>query len=49
VPAKNKFFESVGFLPPVTQKLADQLRSMGEEKSLTFIRDSARKQSWLAI
>jgi hypothetical protein len=47
VPAKNKFFDSVGALSPVTKPLADRLRSMGEEKALCFIRDSAGKGNWL--
>ncbi len=44
---KNKFFDSVGDLAPVTKPLADRLRSMGEEKALCFIHDSAGKGNWI--
>ncbi len=43
---KNKFFENVGALPPVTKSFADKLREAGEEKAYSMIYDSARNGKW---
>ncbi|HCE46257.1 MAG TPA: hypothetical protein DET40_22150 [Lentisphaeria bacterium] len=44
---KNKFFESVGALPPVTKCIADKLRTAGEEKAYSMIYDSFRNEKWM--
>jgi hypothetical protein len=38
---KNRLFESVGSLPPLTKPLADRLETMGRDKALACLRDSA--------
>ena len=43
---RNRFFESVGKLPPLTAPLASRLEEIGGEKALAFIRDSARAGEW---
>ena len=44
---KNKFFESVGGLPPVTKCIADKLRTAGEEKAYSIIYESSRNGKWM--
>ena len=44
--AKNRFFESVGKLPPLGERLAKRLEDTGAEKALAAIRDSARAGEW---
>lgn len=44
---KNELFEAVGKLPPLTTAIADKLISMGPEKALAFLRDAARRGSWV--
>ncbi len=44
---KNKVFESVGSLPPVTSAIAARLSDMEQEKALDCIRNSASKNSWM--
>ncbi len=44
---KNKFFETVGSLPPVTKSIADKLRTAGEEKAYSMIYDSSRNGKWM--
>ncbi|OGV37013.1 MAG: hypothetical protein A2X48_04155 [Lentisphaerae bacterium GWF2_49_21] len=44
---KNKFFETVGSLAPVTKSLADKLRNAGEEKAYSMIYDSSRNGKWM--
>ncbi len=43
---KNKFFESVGALPPLTVKIADKLRNLTTESAFTIIADSAKEAKW---
>lgn len=44
---KNKFFASVGALPPLTLRRAKKLSQMTKNKALNLIADSARKEKWL--
>lgn len=44
--ARNRFFASVGMLPPLTRPVADRLSSMGETKALEAIRRAADKGKW---
>ncbi|MBU1734203.1 MAG: hypothetical protein KJ692_03095, partial [Verrucomicrobia bacterium] len=43
---KNAFFEAVGKLQPLTTVLSDKLSTLGPEKGLACLRDSARRGSW---
>ena len=43
---KNRFFASVGSLPPITASLASQLAKMGQDKAFAYIRDSANNGAW---
>jgi hypothetical protein len=43
---RNRFFASVGELPPLTSAVADRLRTVGEEKALRIIRESVRAGAW---
>jgi hypothetical protein len=42
--AKNRFFESVGALPPLTEPRAAELAAMGPAKAFTALADDARKK-----
>ena len=43
---RNKFFETVGALPPLTLKIADKLRKLNTESAFNLITDSARQAKW---
>lgn len=43
---RNRFFASVGALPPLTVAVANRLRQAGAGKALDLIRASARAGSW---
>jgi len=43
---KNAFFEAAGSLPPLTDTLARRLESLGPQKSLACLHDSASHGSW---
>ena len=43
---RNRFFASVGELPPLTTAVADRLREAGEEKALGMVRESVRARAW---
>jgi hypothetical protein len=45
--AKNRFFEAVGALPPLTAAVADRLATVGPRKALEAIRNSAQKNQWV--
>lgn len=42
--AKNRFFESVGALPPLTEPRAADLAAMGPDKAFTALADEAKKK-----
>jgi hypothetical protein len=46
-PRKNRFFESVGRLPPLTEATAERLRETGPERAFRMISDSARAGRWI--
>jgi len=46
VAARNRFFESVGALPPLTEALAARLESLGSGRALAALRDSSAKGTW---
>lgn len=46
VAARNRFFESVGALPPLTEALAARLESLGSGHALAALRDSSAKGTW---
>lgn len=46
VQSKNRFFESVGALPPLVSEKAAALVKKGQEKALACFRDSAKAGSW---
>lgn len=43
---KNRFFETVGALPPVNTHIAGQLTQAGPEKALGLIVEAATKKTW---
>lgn len=45
--AKNKFFASVGSLPPLTLKKSRKLAQLGAEKAFSKIYESSQKGKWL--
>jgi hypothetical protein len=47
--AKNRFFESVGALPPLTEPLAAALAALGPDKAFGAFADSAKKNRWNLI
>jgi len=44
---RNRFFASVGTLPPVNTRIADALRDAGSGRSFSLISDSAKKGKWI--
>lgn len=44
--AKNRFFESVGALPPLTRAVAKRLEGEGSAAALTHIRECVQKGRW---
>lgn len=46
---KNRFFGSVGALPPLTRPVAEKLAEMGKDKALGAIRDAAAKKRWQGV
>ncbi|MCK5852426.1 hypothetical protein KAH27_05285, partial [bacterium] len=43
---KNKFFEAVGALPPLTVEIADKLRNLTTESAFILIVGSAKQAEW---
>ena len=43
---RNKFYEAVGALPPLTLEIADKLRKLNTELAFNLIADSARQAEW---
>lgn len=43
---KNRFFEAVGALPPLTTDVATALDNLGATQSLTAIKEAAERGSW---
>ena len=43
---KNRFFEAVGALPPLTADVATALDNLGATQSLTAIKEAAERGSW---
>ncbi len=44
---RNRFFETIGSLPPVTKQIADKFRDAGQEKSYSIIYESSRNGKWM--
>lgn len=46
VPARNRFFEAVGALPPLTRPVAEKLREAGPARADSMIVDATRAGRW---
>jgi hypothetical protein len=47
IAAKNRFFEAVGALPPLNERVAQKLAEAQTERTFSMIRDSSRAGRWI--
>jgi hypothetical protein len=49
IAARNRFFEAVGAMPPMTEARAKQLEDMGRDKALAWLRAEASRQTSVSL